>query len=405
MDLLEEGIKNKIVLPTDLTKKLSIDNHTQVYPVYKIRLDALYYNDQNDRIATWISQYKAENEIDHFDLGDKEQYNHIIQSFITESNPDGLKKTQNNIELIGQQESGVVLADGRIIDGNRRFTCLCNLEQKTEKTQYFDAVILEHDIAHNAKQIKMLELFLQHGVDKPVDYNPIERLVGIYNDIVESKLLTVKEYAHSVNQTETDIQREVEKAKLMVEYLEFINAPKQFYLARTMNLNDPLKELYTILRQCKDEDKREDLKNVVFANFLTQPYGDMTRYIRKIKKVASNPRLLDDYLTEQLGLAEKVCDIIEQHPVTTQKIINEEIRTQSEIQDQFAHSTDKWVSKADGDASRNRPAQQAEKAYEMLDTIDTNIFKKLSDAQKDDVRNKLDLIQEILDVIRGELDV
>jgi len=60
---------------------------------------------------------------------------------------------------------------------------------------------------------------------------------------------------------------------------------------------------------------------------------------------------------------------------------------------------------ADGDTSRNRPAHLAEKAYEMLDTIDTNIFKKMSDIQKDDIRKKLDLIQQIIDSIRDELDV
>ena len=40
----------------------------------------------------------------------------------------------------------------------------------------------------------------------------------------------------------------------------------------------------------------------------------------------------------------------------------------------------------------------------MLDTIDTNIFKKLNDEQKDDVRNRLDQIQEALNRIREELD-
>lgn len=404
MNLLTDGIKSKAVMLTQSTKKLSIDNHTQVYPVYKIRLDQLYFNDQNDRIATWISQYKAEHaDVALESLGHSE-YNDIIQGFIIESNPEAIKKTQNNIDLIGQQEAGVVLTDGRIIDGNRRFTCLRNIEKKTGKTQYFEAVILDHDIRNNAKQIKLLELMIQHGVDKPVDYNPIDRLVGIYNDIVDKKLLTVKEYADGVNQSETDIQREVEKANLMVEYLEFINAPKQFHLARTMNLNDPLKELNTILKQCKDDQKREDLKCVVFANFLIQPHGDMTRYMRKIKKIVSNAKFLDQYLDEQLGTTEKVCDLLEETPVVTEKVINEKIRTREDLKEDFAHSTEKWVSKADGDATRNRPAQQAEKAYEMLDTIDTNIFKKLSEEQKDDVRNRLDQIQKVLDHIRGELD-
>jgi hypothetical protein len=405
MNLLKEGIESKSVLPTELTKKLSMDNHMQTYTVYKIRLDHLYYNDQNDRIATWISQYKAENGAVHVDMDDKEPYNRIIQGFITESNPEALKKTQTNIELIGQQEIGVVLTDGRIIDGNRRFTCLRNLEQKTGRTQYFEAVILEHDIAHNAKQVKMLELLLQHGVDKPVDYNPIDRLVGIYNDIVENKLLTVREYSNSINQTEADINREVEKAKLMVEFLEFINATKQFYLARTMNLSESLKDLYSMLNKVKDGDRREDLKNNVFAQLLMAPVGDANRYIRKIGKIASNSRLLDEYLTEQSDLTEKVCDVVERHPVTSEKVINEYIRTENELQSEFARSTEKFIVKADGDASRNRPAQQVEKAYEMLDTIDTNIFKKMSDAQKDDIREKLDLVQQILDNIRGELDV
>lgn len=405
MNLLKEGIELKSVLKTDLTKKLSIENHTQIYPIYKIRLDMLYYNDQNDRISTYISQYKTEHCVDSINMDDKESYNQVIQTFITKSNPDAIKKTQNNIELIGQQEAGVVLNDGRIIDGNRRFTCLRNLEKKTGQTQYFDAVILEHDITHNAKQIKMLELLLQHGVDKPVDYNPIDRLVGIYHDIVESKLLTTREYANSVNQPEIEIQREVEKAKLMVEYLEFINAPKQFYLVRTMNLNDPLKELNTILRQCKDDEKREDIKNIVFANFLTQPFGDMTRYIRQIKKVVSNPKVMGSFIDEQMELTGKVCDIIEKHPIISEKIINEEIRSNKEIQNKFNQSTEKWVSRADGEAIRSFPAQQAEKAYGMLDSIDTNIFQKMSDTQKDDIRNKLDLLQQELDTIRSKLDV
>lgn len=405
MNLLTNGTKMKAVLLADGAKKLSIDNHMEVYSVYKIRLDQLYFNDQNDRISTWISQYKSENSDEKLEEMDRNSFNSIIQNFITDSNPDAIKKTQNNIELIGQQEAGVVLTDGRIIDGNRRFTCLRNIEEKTGKTQYFEAVILEHDIKDNEKQIKLLELMIQHGVDKPVDYNPIDRLVGIYNDIVDKNLLTPKEYADSVNQSESDILREVEKSKLMVEYLQFINAPKQFHLARTMNLNDPLKELHSILKLCKDVDLKEDLKNVVFANFLMQPHGDMTRYIRKIKKIASNPRFLDSYLSEQLETTEKVCDIIENQPTVTDKVINEVIRTQEEIREKFAHSTEKWVSKADGDATRNKPAQQAEKAFEMLDIIDTNIFKKMSEDQRDDIIKRLDKIEEVIATIRGELDV
>ena len=63
---LKEGsllqlVDTDAVIKTDLTRKVTYGGKTVVYPVYKVRLDQLYYNDQNDRIATWISRYEAEN--------------------------------------------------------------------------------------------------------------------------------------------------------------------------------------------------------------------------------------------------------------------------------------------------------------------------------------------------------
>ena len=133
MNLLKEGMEQKAVIKTALTRKLTVDGLTKAYPVYKVKLDWLFYNDQNDRIATWISQYKSQHEGKTPDSADREVYNNIIEEFIVASNPDAIRKTQANIELVEQREPGVVLADGRIIDGNRRFTCLRRLAQKNER--------------------------------------------------------------------------------------------------------------------------------------------------------------------------------------------------------------------------------------------------------------------------------
>ena len=61
-----------------LSTSLSALCLTEVYPVYKIRISELYYNDQNDRIATWISKYKADNEVDSINRTDIES----ISSFL-----------------------------------------------------------------------------------------------------------------------------------------------------------------------------------------------------------------------------------------------------------------------------------------------------------------------------------
>ena len=102
MNLLKEGIEQKLVVRTTMTRKLTVDGITMAYPVYKVRLDCLFYNDQNDRIATWMSQYKSQNEGRMPDLSNREEYNEIIEKFIVESNPDAIRKTQTNIELVDQ---------------------------------------------------------------------------------------------------------------------------------------------------------------------------------------------------------------------------------------------------------------------------------------------------------------
>lgn len=404
MNLLIEGIEKGIVTEVGTSRKITIDGHTQAYPVYKVKLDYLFFNDQNDRIATWISQYKADNHIDKIDIKDKKEYNDIIHNFIVKSNPESIKKTKANIELVDQREPGVILADGRIIDGNRRFTCLRELSEKNPKFSYFETIILNADLENHAKQIKMLELMIQHGEESKVDYNPIDRLVGVYNDIIDKKLLTPKEYAYSTNITENEVNKQIELANLLVEFLEIINAPKQFYIARDMNLDGPLRELQGILKKTKDEDKREEIKNVAFVNFLMQPHGDMTRFIRKIKTVVSS-NFLDDYLEEQLDIAEKVLDNLPEEGKMTNEVIKNEFRSDEETKEALKRSLDKAETKAKSTESRNKPLQILSKIGDLLETIDTYIFMKLKEDEKNEIVCKIDQIDELLNQIREDANV
>ena len=58
-----------LVEKTNLTRKLTLGGVTKAYPVYRVRLDLLYYNDQNDRIATWVSEYNSAQGADLLALG------------------------------------------------------------------------------------------------------------------------------------------------------------------------------------------------------------------------------------------------------------------------------------------------------------------------------------------------
>ncbi|MBQ3489969.1 MAG: hypothetical protein IJA86_05215, partial [Clostridia bacterium] len=369
MNLLTEGISQQAVIKTELTRKLTVDGLTTAYPVYKIKLDWLFYNDQNDRIATWISRYKADHDGKMPDVGDKTKYNDIIEQFIAESNPDALKKTQTNIELTDQREPGVVLSDGRIIDGNRRFTCLRRLASKNDRFGYFEAVILNHNIENNAKQIKMLELAIQHGEESKVGYDPIDRLVGIYTDITETHLLSVQEYAKSTNESLTEIKKRVEIADLMIEFLEFINAPKQYYIARDLAIYYPLEELLKLIKKCRTEDEAEDLKNSVYTNILMNTAGDMTRFIRKIQTIIGSDHQ-NEFLNEQREIAEKVIETLPESEMNVQTI-REVVRSNHEIVEELKRSMEKADTKAKKTETHNRPIALAEKATTFLESMDT----------------------------------
>lgn len=395
---------NDSIIKTNMTKRIVIKNKTLTYPVFKIKLDLLFYNDQNDRIATWVSQYKSENNVTAFDRTDLEKYNAIIHKFITDSNKEALRKTQNNIQLIGQQEPGVILNDGRIIDGNRRFTCLRNIEKLTNKQQYFEAIILEQSIEDNEKEIKMLELMLQHGIDEKIDYSPIDRLVGIYTDIVLNKLLTPSEYASSINVSEKEIITELEKAQLMVEFLEFVNAPKKFHLAKYFDIIDPLKELNIMLKRVDDDIQKQKLKITIFAQFLIQPEGDSTRYMRKIKTIVTNRHFLTDYLFNQKSIVEKVKNVLKKYAnLDKQDIID--IRSENSIKNDFLFTTEKTLNKVYGDLTRNLPIKQVENAYDSLGMIDLNIIEKLTPTQLEELSNNLNDLKLKIDEITSKVQM
>ncbi|MBU3131030.1 hypothetical protein KPL40_01080 [Clostridium gasigenes] len=404
MNLLKEGIEKSFVIKTSESRKITIDGHTEAYPVYKVNLDYLFYNDQNDRIATWISQYKADNSIMKIDIINLQQYNSIIQDFIVKSNPDQIKKTQTNIELVDQREPGVVLADGRIIDGNRRFTCLRNLAKENQRFNFFETIILEKNLENNAKQIKMLELMIQHGEESKVDYNPIDRLVGVYNDIVENQLLTAKDYVKCTNVLENEINKQIELAKLLVEFLEIINAPKQFHIARDLDLYGPLVELQGILKKIKTKNEKEEIKCAVFTNFLMKPHNDMTRFIRKIKSVASS-EFLPDFLEEQMVIAEKVLEKLPDVGQVTRKVINDVFRSDEDTKAELERSLDKAEMKAKARETRNRPLQTLEKVSDILETIDINIFTKLNEEQISSILSQVDKLEEKLNAIKESTNV
>ncbi|PDM38564.1 hypothetical protein CMV37_01850, partial [Bacillus cereus] len=174
--------------------------------VYRIPLKYLYYNAENGRIASAISRQDIQLEPARDD--ENPEYNQLIAKMIVEDNAAKLKQTKKSIRESGQKVFGYVLADGRVIDGNRRYTALRQLAEETGETYLFEAVILPFTYASKTEraEIKRLELAIQMGTEERQAYDPVDLAVDIYQTVVVDKLMTENDYAKEANIKQKEIK-------------------------------------------------------------------------------------------------------------------------------------------------------------------------------------------------------
>lgn len=390
---LIELIGTDVVQKTTLTRKVTFAGKTQAYPVYKVRLDLLYYNDQNDRIATWITRYKAENGSDALRKLTKEDYNDVIENFIYDSNPESIVKTQNNIKLVGQREPGVALADGRIVDGNRRYTCLRRIQRDSQEPIYFETVIMDVDIQTDKKQIKMLELAIQHGEEKKVDYDLIDYAIGTYMDVERTKLLSLEEYAESTNETVGDVKKRIEIAKVICEFLEYVRLPEQFHVAREYQVYSLFQEMMPQLNKLEASQKKQ-LKVIVYNNVLMKALLDQRKFIREIKMLISKDTY-DLYFEDQKAIDEQIHKLFDETDIKSKSDIDKFARDNESIAEELQLSLEKALLRSRRQQLKAKPAENVAKSFALLSDLDARMFDKLSTSEKVALKSNMDQLTAV----------
>lgn len=382
------------VYETTFTRKLTIDGITTAFKVYRVDVSLLYYNDKNDRISTWINQYNHEHDV-KLDALDKEEYNRVIEQFVYNSNPAALEKTKNNIELVNQREAGVSLRDGRVIDGNRRLTCIRMLNRKNPNIKYFETVILDMDLNDNYKRIKTLELLIQHGEEQRIEYNPIDKLVGMYNDIVVNKVLTVEEYSEFTNEPINEVKKHLFVAETINEYLSFIHAPYCYHIARETQIVSAITDLCTLLRQIKLEEKRQQIKEIVFAAMMMDVTGDFRKYIKDLTSVLSSGAE-EFFISEQERIKDDLLEKLEGSHFSNTEALKSFVKDNASIGQEMEENVETWTTKSKKKIILSRPSESANKAISAIETIDTRIVERLDDEGKDKFKRQMKKIQGVV---------
>lgn len=395
-----------------LEKRLTIGKDTQVYKSYKFPIEFLYYNDLNGRIASCIEEYNDQNEENISTLKDKniEKYNDILSEYIIKSasdNGESFKKTKEDIRVKGQQIPGVILTDGRIIDGNRRFTALRELykEEKEEYNNpyaYFEAVCLEAPDADDKdgwKKIKTLELYLQFNVDDRREYNRIDELVSFYRDVMDdsTKLFGEKSYCLASGISKKKFSDNVKIVFIMLDYLDWRNKPKAFYILKNEKLDGPIEEIAKSGIQL-DSEEWNSKKDTIYQYMTIVNEGDRTRSVRDLLKSAKADGPLFQHVLDLTTNEEtndkifKYLTSIDKNAETPQETVERQ-NLKKELSDKIKNSfSDGKYFECESNAI-SLPATNVEKAIKIISAINKVSVKQLSENSKKDFLDKLELLK------------
>lgn len=409
MNLLQKAAANQL-RKTNERKKLTIRNQVDdKYDVYEIPLELLYYNDQNGRINTLYKKYRSNHGLISPKPGNSE-YNKIFEEFIFNSNIQAMKDTKRSIDEKSQQEPGVVLPDGRVIDGNRRFTALRMLERERNIPQYFNAVILPLDQKSKTdeKIIKELELDLQLGREERVNYDPIDRIFDVYNTIKVEKIMNEDEYKKACGYRDTrKINRDIRLAELIIKFIGIVspggNPVDKFYLARDLKLDGPIEEIESTITNLKSNDK-ESIKEAVLVYMATSKVvdtqNDTTRVMRDLKmNILKGSERLEYFLDAVDDKVDIIIDAFEENPIQSANELKSVIEEDNEVEKSvhsLIKSTNRIIYKGKIENERTKALIELENVRDSLSDIDSEDFSELTVEENIQAR---DVIREINDIL------
>ena len=410
-NLEEWGIKR-----TAKQKILVLKNESIEYDVYKIPVDILVYNPNNGRMFIEAKRFENEENISLEKLKDDDpkKYNDEVENLIWSTNEERNLSTKRDIEKYGQIEPGVVLDDGIVIDGNRRFTCIRRLHREypnNELYSYFLASIVHVDGKKiTRKLLKEYELRVQFGSDEKVGYNVINKNMSIY-DLVEKSgdegfdYKTIAELLGN-GTTPGDVSKIWKTCKLVDEFLAYINQSGEYQIAEDMKVYWPLEPLASYLTS---DGKNltpleiEQRKHLFFDYLLTLDVSLITQNLRDglIKKVFKDneetKKLIDDHKNT---IGDKIKDIITESKNIT--LFNDSIKElkESEEAQEDKENYEKAVSKQISKNQIDIPLKECKSALKSLENVNV---KPLISAANVIANRKLKDILDILEDIEKRI--
>jgi hypothetical protein len=248
----------------------------------------------------------------------------------------------------------------------------------------------------------MLELAIQHGEEQRVDYNMIDMAIGAYHDIIETELLTIDEYVSSTNIPLSEVKRRLEVAKLIIEFLEFMGVSKQYHIAREMQVYSIFYEMVPLVKRCESDESKNELKRSIFSNIMMGAVVDQRKFIRNVKSMMDSG-LYSSYIKKQTKIVDEIEEKRKERPIANKRDLDEFIKDNEDLSEDLQISMDHSLLQSKKAQTKSRPSQIVNKSLSMLMDIDTRIFDKLSDGEKEKLHTQLHKLTDAVSLIEDEV--
>ena len=279
-----------------------------------------------------------------------------------------------------------------------RSTCLRRIQRESQAPVYFETVIMDMDIREDRKQIKLLELAIQHGEEKKVDYDLIDYAVGTYRDVVQTGLLTVEEYASSTNESIADVKKRIEIAGMVSEFLNYMKLPEQYHVAREFQVYSLFQEMMALLRQL-DEGGKQQLKVIVFNNAMMHAMPDQRKFIRDIKSLIKNGTYTA-YFEDQRKWEQAIQEKFSAIEVRSKADVDRFAEDNAAITEELQMSMERALLRSRSQQLKSKPSENVSKSISLLMEVDSRQFGRMNNEEKETLKAELDELAKIVDGFR-----
>ena len=260
------------------------------------------------------------------------------------------------------------------------------------------------------KRIKTLELFLQFNVDEKKDYNKIDFLVSFYRDTIDSatKMFDKKQYCYTSGITPSDYDKNANIIKVMLDYLEWRNKPKSFYILKNEKLDGPIEEIARVTKRMNNEEWSE-IRDYIYLYMSNVQSGDRTRDIRELIKSAKTGGFLFQKYKKSIDSPETMNKLAKAVMIKDTKASNseesknnEELKAECEKKLIDSFETAKYHEKIE--TANSEPIELLDGVVNQIKKVDIAVIKNLDKNHKDDISLKINELESILIEIRKTIE-